>query len=227
MTILRRIIPGVIKLIKLCVFDLDGTLVNSLADLADSTNYALKKHGFYTYPVEKYRYFVGDGVPMLIKRALAENASPETEAALLNDFNDYYSIHYADRTEAYDGNKELLQEISKRGIKCAVLSNKPDNFVKIIVKKIFPDFKFAWIQGKIEGFPKKPDPAALNNILQSLVIEPENTLYIGDSNIDIRTGRNAGTPTCGVLWGFRTRAELEKAGAGHIAAAPGDILKLL
>lgn len=214
-------------MIKLCVFDLDGTLVNSLNDLADATNFALKKHGFSTYPVEKYRYFVGDGVPMLIKRALGENDSPEMESALLSDFNSYYNEHYADHTAPYDGIRELLSELSRRNILCAVLSNKPDNFVKIIVGEIFTDFKFSWIQGKMDGIPKKPDPTALKSIMDSLSVNAGETLYIGDSNIDIFTGKNAGVKTCGVLWGFRTKGELEEAGADYIAASPLAVLDLI
>jgi phosphoglycolate phosphatase len=214
-------------LIELCVFDLDGTLVNSLADLADSTNYALKKNGFVTCPADRYRFFVGNGVPMLIKRALGGQASPEAEKAVLCDFNAYYNTHYADHTRPYDGNVELLEALRARGVKCAVLSNKPDNFVKIIVAEILPQFRFSWVQGKAEGFPKKPDPAALNFILHSLGVKKENTLYIGDSNVDIFTGKNAGVMTCGVLWGFRGRDELEEAGACHIVSEPKEILGLL
>ena len=215
------------KLVELCVFDLDGTLVNSLEDLADSTNFALGKYGFGTYPVEKYRYFVGDGVPMLIKRALGENDCEKAEKVLLDDFNTYYMAHYADHTRPYDGNIEMLNNLRSRGIKCAVLSNKTDSFVKIIVKKLLPEIDFAWVQGKADGFPKKPDPTALNFIIQKLGIKKENTLYIGDSNVDIITGKNAGVRTCGVLWGFRGRDELEKAGADCIVSKPRELLEQL
>lgn len=212
---------------ELCVFDLDGTLVDSLEDLADSTNYALKKNGFQTYPKDVYRNFVGDGVPMLIKRALGRLDTPEAENMLLSDFNMYYSAHYADHTRPYGGNIKLIEELNARAVRCAVLSNKPDNFVKTIVAKLMPDIEFSWVQGKTEGFPKKPDPAALNFIMASLGVKPENTLYIGDSDVDIFTGKNAGVRTCGVLWGFRGRAELEKAGAYRIASEPKEILTLL
>jgi phosphoglycolate phosphatase len=214
-------------LVELCVFDLDGTLVNSLEDLANSTNFALKKYGFGTYPVEKYRYFVGDGVPMLIKRALGENDTPQAEEAMLAEFNAYYNEHYADHTRPYEGNIEMLRALRQRGIKCAVLSNKPDEFVKIIIKKILPEIDFEWVQGKAEGFPKKPDPTALNFIMQKLGVKKEDVLYIGDSNVDVKTGKNAGVRTCGVLWGFRERDELEKAGADIIISKPQEIIKYL
>ena len=212
---------------ELCVFDLDGTLVNSIKDLAASTDYALSKNGFPKNPLESYRYFVGDGVPMLIKRALKDNDSPEAEKAVHADFDAYYNKHYADNTQPYAGITELLTVLQQRGIKCAVLSNKPDNFVKIIVSKMFSDFKFSWVQGKADGFPKKPDPTALNFIIRSLGVKKENTLYVGDSNVDIFTGKNAQVQSCGVLWGFRDRDELEKAGAVSIVSKPEEILSLL
>lgn len=211
---------------KLYVFDLDGTLINSLEDLADSTNYALKKNGFSTYETQKYKYFVGDGVPMLIKRALGERYAEKAQEAVHADFNEFYNEHYADKTRPYKGCEVLLKAIEKQGAKCAVLSNKPDNFVKIIVKKIYPDFNFAWVQGKMEGVPKKPDPSSLLFILRSLGVKKENTLYIGDSNVDVFTGKNAGITTCGVTWGFRGRGELEAAGADYVVDSPEEILKL-
>lgn len=212
-------------MIKLCVFDLDGTLVNSLDDLAESTNYALRKNGFKTYEHSKYKYFVGDGIKVLVKRVLGGNATPETEEAVLADFNLHYNLHYADNTKPYDGCEKMLKKLSEKGINCAVLSNKPDNFVKIIVSKLYPDFKFSWVQGKAEGFPKKPDPTALKFILKSLKTDLEDTLYIGDSNVDIFTGKNAGVKTCGVTWGFRDRDELEAAVADYIIDKPEEIFR--
>jgi phosphoglycolate phosphatase len=214
-------------LVKLCVFDLDGTLVNSLADLADCTNFALEKNGFKAHALPEYRHFVGDGVPMLIKRALGGNYSPQAEKTVLADFDKRYQKHFDDLTRPYNGNEDLLTALEARGIKYAVLSNKPDNFVKIIVAKMYPDFDFAWVQGKADGFPKKPDPTTLILILNTLGIKPSETLYIGDSNVDIFTGKNAGIETCGVTWGFRDMAELEEAGADHIVDMPEQILKLV
>lgn len=217
----------VIKLFELCIFDLDGTLVNSLDDLADATNHALVKNGFAKHPVARYRYFVGNGVPLLIRRALGENACEKAEQAVLRDFNEYYDRHFDDKTRPYEGNTALLRALSDRGVRYGVLSNKPDNFVKQIVSRLLPDYPFAWVQGKSDAFPKKPDPAALEHIIRSLGVKKENTLYIGDSDVDIRTGKNAGVTTCGVLWGFRDIAELEVAGADHIVAEPKEILALI
>lgn len=212
---------------KLCVFDLDGTLVNSLEDLADSTNYALEKNGFETCPLCEYNHYVGDGVPMLLKRALKQKATEDNVKTLLKDFNAYYDTHYANKTRPYGGICELLEKLSALNIKTAVLSNKPDNFVNIIVKELMPQIKFSFVQGKLEGVPKKPDPTALNNIIGNCDVSKDEVLYIGDSNVDVFTGKNAGVRVCGCVWGFRGREELEKAGADFIAYSPLDILNFI
>lgn len=208
---------------QLFVFDLDGTLIDSLEDLAESTNRALAQNGFPRHPTQRYRTFVGDGVGLLVRRALGSAATPENEEKILAGFNREYAVHYADHTRPYPGIPEALRALAQKGVRCAVLSNKPDNFVKEIVSRMFPDFPFAWVQGKAEGFARKPDPASLLHILQSLAVPKNRVLYIGDSDVDIETGRNAGVETCGVAWGFRGRAELAAAGASHVADAPGEL----
>ncbi len=208
---------------QLFVFDLDGTLINSLEDLAESTNRALAQNGFPQYPAQRYRTFVGDGVGMLVKRALGSAATPENEEKILAGFNREYAAHYADHTRPYPGIPGALLALAQKGVRCAVLSNKPDHFVKEIVARMFPGFSFAWVQGKAEGFARKPDPASLLHILQSLAAPKEGVLYIGDSNVDIETGKRAGVETCGVTWGFRGRAELEAAGASYVAQTPGEL----
>lgn len=213
--------------IKLCVFDLDGTLINSLGDLALAMNYSLKKNGLAPYDVDKYRYFVGDGVPMLVKRALAGNYNEELWTQALADFNDYYGAHNDDLTRPYEGAGKLFSELTRRGVKYAVLSNKPDNFVRVLVAKMFPDAHFAKVMGKLDRFPKKPDPASLNFIIDEQGVEKDETLYIGDSNVDIFTGHGAEVKTVGALWGFRTKEELCKAGADHIAQSPLDVLDFI
>lgn len=212
---------------RLCVFDLDGTLVNSLEDLADSTNFALEKNGFKTCPICEYTHYVGDGVPMLLKRALKQKASEENVKILLKDFNDFYNTHYANKTRPYSGICELLVKLSHSGVKTAVLSNKPDNFVKIIVNTLMPDINFTRLQGKLDGVPKKPDPTALNSIIKSCGVTKDEVLYIGDSNVDVFTGKNAGVRVCGCVWGFRGREELETAGADFVADSPLDILNFI
>lgn len=209
---------------KLCVFDLDGTLINSIADLGVSTNWALNKYGFPTYEIDKYRYMVGDGVPVLIKRALKDAYSESAFAKVLESFNFYYNGHFADNTRPYDGIEKMLNALLSAGIKIAVLSNKPDNFVKLIIEKLFPQTSFDFVMGKTDSFPKKPEPDALLHIIEHMGVQKAETLYIGDSNVDIHTAKNAGVKSAGVLWGFRDREELETAGADIIAADPAGLL---
>lgn len=216
-----------VKLLKLVIFDLDGTLVNSLADLADAGNYALGKFGFPAHETEEYRYFVGSGVPELIRRALPnELATQENVEKLKPVFNEYYHGHYADKTKPYDGIKELLSALRKKGIKLAVASNKPDEFTKAIVEEFFGD-TFDIIQGKTDGVEKKPAPDILNKIITELGADKNDVLMVGDSDIDILTAENAAVRSTGCVWGFRTKAELVSAGAVYIAYKPADIEKFI
>lgn len=214
-------------LLKLCVFDLDGTLVNSLKDLANATNYALEKNGYPVRELEEYRYFLGKGLPLLLKGALGDNYSEEARLRLTDDFNFHYGLHYADCSYAYEGMPGLIDDLKARGVCSAVLSNKPDEFVDVIIKKMYPRADFAVVQGKIDRFPTKPDPSSLLNVLKELGVRKDEALYIGDSNIDIFTGHNAGVKAVGVTWGFRPRSELEEAGADYIVQKPAAILNLV
>ena len=213
-------------MIKLCIFDLDGTLINSLNDLADSMNHAIKAHGFPTHAPEKYRQMVGSGVSVLADRAAGapnDQYTPEVKAAILSDFSEYYSVHCLDKTLPYPGIPELLTELDNEGILCAVNSNKPDNFTKQIVSTLFPDKKFAAIWGKRDGYERKPSPDEANAIMRSLNILPEECMYIGDSNVDVQTAKNAGISFCGVTWGFRSQEELISEGASIIAHTVNDL----
>lgn len=214
---------------KLCIFDLDGTLINSLYDLADAMNYALKKNSFKTHDREKYRYMVGCGISVLADRAMVvpEGTDSEMKKIILEDFNEYYNSHNIDLTVPYDGITELLDELDKNNIPYCVLSNKPDVFTKQIVSELFPGRKFAAVMGKRDEFPRKPDPTSVFAILKILDVTPDECLYIGDSNIDMQTAANAGIKSIGVSWGFRPVSELIESGAVHIADAPVDILKFV
>ncbi len=214
-------------MINACVFDLDGTLLNSLRDIANSTNYALTRNGYQPCPVNQYRSFVGDGLEALIRRVLGPDYTTEAGILLVNDFNFYYGSHYSESTLPYNGVPELLQSLLARGLKLAVLSNKPDGFVKVIINELFPDTDFTVIQGKIDKFAHKPDPASLEKVMRELRVTTGETLYIGDSDIDIHTAHNAKLKAVGVTWGFRERSELEAAGADYIVDSPEDILKLV
>lgn len=217
-------------MIKLCIFDLDGTLVNSLQDLASAMNHALSSQGFDAHDTEKYRSFVGSGVSVLADRAaLAPNEryTPQIKEKIISDFSLYYNSHCLDSTVPYNGIPELLSELQKRKILFAVNSNKPDVFTKKIVASLFRDIPFAAVCGKRDEFEKKPSPDGANFIMKTLSVRPEETIYIGDSNVDVLTAKNAGTFSCGVSWGFRSVQELISSGAQYVADSPDDILSLI
>lgn len=213
-------------MIKLCVFDLDGTLADTLPDLADAMNYALSANNFKTYDNDAYKKFVGDGLLKLIERA-APSANTLTAKKIKQDFDSYYKNHSLDKTSAYPGCNELLHELRDCNIKCAVLSNKPDEFVSDILNTLYPDFKFDKFCGKKDGYNTKPDPAVLNLMIEELATKHDECIFIGDSNVDIYTAKNANVHSCGVLWGFRDENELKSAGADFIAKSPKDILSFV
>lgn len=213
-------------MIQCCVFDLDGTLVNSLRDLAEATNYALLQNGISAKSVEEYRYFVGDGVFKLVERAAGPGVSQELLTKVKQGFDDYYTSHYHVYTEFYPGIFPLLQDLKKQGIRLAVISNKPHEFAVRIVEEFAPGM-FDSVMGNSPQFPKKPDPASLLHTMQTLNVHPSECLFIGDSNVDVYTGHNAGVPVIGVTWGFRPRQELKAAGADYLADCPEDIKQVL
>ena len=217
-------------MIKLCIFDLDGTLINSIYDLADSMNYALKKYGFHTHETEKYKKIVGSGISVLADRAMVipvGSADPDMKKALLADYNEYYNIHCMDKTRPYEHIKDLHDELDKRNIMYSVMSNKPDIFSKKIVETLFPENKFASIWGKRDGFERKPSPQSVWALIDELNVKRDECLYIGDSDVDAQTAQNAGLKFCGVEWGFRSIEELQNAGAELIVKTPLDILTVI
>ena len=209
-------------MIRLAVFDLDGTLVNSLADLAAASNYGLRTLGFPEHPTEQFRYFVGNGVRKLCERVLPEDAKEyvDRQYAL---FSEYYNTHYADKTRPYPGIEALLLRLKGEGMRLAVASNKTESFTREIVTHFFGTDLFDLVSGKIDGRPVKPDPAILQAVMQQLGTAPEETVMIGDSNVDVRTALAAGTHSIGCVWGFRTEQELTQAGAQRLAETPKDI----
>ncbi len=214
-------------MIKAVLFDLDGTLVNSLDDLADSTNFALASLGFPTHETEKYKYFVGDGIPKLIKRALPEGKrTEETQSQCLELFMSRYREHYFDKTDAYDGIKELLLGLKSEGFKIAVISNKAQEMAQKVVSKVFGDI-FDSVAGKREGYKSKPDPALMLEIIGELGVTPEDCLLIGDSGMDMAAAVNAKVTGIGVLWGFREKHELIRNGAKFIASKPSQISDII
>ena len=212
-------------MIKAVLFDLDGTLVNSLFDLGASTNYALEKMGFSTHETEKYKIFVGDGMAKLIERALPEDKRDrETINTTLQIFMEHYRAHYVDKTVPYDGISELLDAL--KGYKKAVISNKADEMVIPLTKKLLGE-RFDIVCGKREGYPTKPDPTLTLEIIKELGVEPKECIFVGDSGMDMAVAKNSGCVAVGVLWGFRGKEELKANGADYIVSNALEILHIL
>lgn len=212
---------------KLCIFDLDGTLVNSVYDLADAMNAVLENNGCPVHDVEKYKYFVGNGTLKLVERAVPESErSPERVAELHKQFAAEYEKRLVNKTRAYDGIKELLTELKARGVLLAVASNKPHPFTVEVVEGVFGKGVFDLISGKKEGVPTKPSPEIMLDIMAKLGAAAEGCIHSGDSAVDVNTAHNSGVKCIGCTWGFRTREELEGAGADFIAEGPEDIFTL-
>lgn len=213
---------------KCVIFDLDGTLVNSLYDLGDSVNKALKKHGLPVHPYDAYKYFVGNGRAKLIERAMGESAKDkELLSKVTKDYDDDYLVHCLDKTAPYNGVADMLKSLQQNGVKINVLSNKPDEFVKNMLDTLFSDIKFDIAWGKKAQYPTKPDPSSVLAILDELSVDKGDCLYVGDSNVDVITARNAGLDFCGVLWGFRTQEELENEGAKQTVSTAAELLKVI
>jgi len=208
------------------IFDLDGTLIDSLEDIADSMNAVLTSRGFSEHPFESYRTFVGEGVKTLVRRALPEGYySEETIEECVLEMRAEYQLRWADKTRPYDGIPGVLDELFHRGIKLNVFSNKPGDFTRMTVGKFFGEDKFQQILGVGPSVPAKPNPAGAFRIAESLELPPGRFLFFGDTNIDMRTARKAGMIPVGVLWGFRSMEELKDAGAKEVLRNPEDILK--
>ena len=215
-------------MIKTVLFDLDGTLLNTIDDLADAGNWVCTQNGWPTFTVEQFKHMVGIGIPMLVERFSPEDArSQEQLAATLAQFSARYDAHKEDKTAPYAGIPELLDTLRANGIQCAVFSNKADAFCGKIIEHYFGPDSFSLVRGSRPGVPTKPAPAGVYSLMADLGADPQSTLFVGDSDVDILTGHNAGLPALGVLWGFRGEAELTAAGADALAAKPEDILTYL
>lgn len=214
-------------MIKAVLFDLDGTLVNSLEDLAASTNYALELFGFPIHETEKYKYFVGNGMQNLIERVLPESyRDRDTREKVFKVFWNHYKEHYVDKTLPYNGINELLSALKDDGMKIAVVSNKAHEMTVTVVNRLFGDI-FDTVCGKVENFPAKPDPTLTLKVIDDLCVKPSECVLIGDSGMDSATAVNAGCMGIGVLWGFRTEEELRTNGAKYIVNKPCEILDIL
>ena len=208
------------------IFDLDGTLLNTLGDLRAATNHALEVRGLPPHSMEEIRQFIGNGIRLLICRAMPEG-TPEAEIdAALDDFKAYYAAHIHDRTVPYDGIPQLLTALRKRGIQVAVLSNKIDSASQQLIEYFFPG-KTDVVFGEHVGVPRKPDPTSCRMVMQQLGVQPEQVLYVGDSGTDMQTAKNAGLYAVGVTWGFRSKEVLLKYGADVLVHRPEQILHIL
>ena len=221
---------------KICavIFDMDGTLLNTLADIAHSINSALQRHGFPTHPADAYRMMVGSGMRPSVERAIEAGGGESNEEVtdqlidrMVAEVNSAYAADPVSRTGFYDGIAGLLTSLADRGIPMAVLSNKPDILVQLIAREFFSQWNFRGILGVREGFPKKPDPTIALEFAGRMEADRAEVLFLGDSDIDMLTARRAGMLAVGALWGFRDADELWTAGAQEVVNHPEEILSLV
>ena len=208
------------------IFDMDGTILNTLGDLADAGNHICAAHDWPTYPVEAYKKMVGNGIAMLVRRFVPAGLSEEEISAALAEFSIYYNAHKEDKTTPYSGIPEVIGLLKQAGIKVGVLTNKNNDMAEEVAERYYPGV-FDAVQGVLPDVPVKPHPAMLELVMEKLGAVPETTLFVGDSNVDIQTGKNGGLTTCGVLWGFRSREELAGEGADYIIESPAQLVKVV
>jgi phosphoglycolate phosphatase len=213
---------------KAALFDLDGTLLDTIGDLGDSMNYVLERMGYPTHDIEEYKHFIGDGIRELVSRSLpADKRDEDSVRNALAAMKDTYSKRWDVKTRPYPGITDMLDALAEKGIKLSVLSNKADDITKNIIKKLLPLWNFYPVFGERQGVPKKPDPAGAFEIIRILGVKPDECLYIGDSGNDMKTANASGMYAVGVLWGFRKAEELVENGARALISHPLDLLNLL
>lgn len=209
---------------KLAIFDMDGTILDTLEDLADSTNYALRINGMPERTIDEVRRFVGNGIGKLIERAVADGATKEDIDRVFNTFTAYYKEHCADKTKAYDGITDTIKELRNMGVKTAVVSNKADFGVQKLCEDYF-DGLFDIAVGERRGIKRKPYPDSVFEVLKQLNISKEDAVYIGDSDVDYNTSVNAGIDVIMVGWGFRDEEFLKECGAKFVIKSPSEIIR--
>ncbi len=199
------------------IFDLDGTLLNTIEDLAAAGNYVCRENGWPEYSVGEFQQMVGHGIPNLVRQFSPEDCrSPLMVVNTVAQFSDYYGAHNMDKTAPYPGIPAMLKRLKAAGVRLAVYSNKADEFSQTIIRHYFPD-TFDLVRGKLPGVPVKPDPTGVRQVLEALDAAGADTLFVGDSDTDMDTAHNAGLAACGVTWGFRDRQVLVDAGAELLA----------
>jgi phosphoglycolate phosphatase len=213
---------------KAVIFDLDGTLLDTLEDIADAMNSVLAEDGFPTHALESYRTFVGDGVRTLARRTLPETQRDEKSVDRFTArMRAAYARNWNAKTTPYPGVPEMLDAIAERDLKIAILSNKPDDFTRLCVEELLPKWRFDVVAGHRDGIPLKPEPGGAVAVASQLGFPPAEILYVGDSGMDMQTAVGAGMTPVGVLWGFRSRKELLDAGAAALAVVPSDVVSFL
>lgn len=216
------------KMKKLVIFDLDGTLLNTIADLGNSTNYALERLGYPIHDIPSYCFRVGNGINKLFERALPEGSQTEANVLKVRKFfMEYYNLHCADETRPYPGIPQLLEALQGRGISMAVASNKYQEASSILMRHYFPNIPFVAVFGQRDGIERKPNPAVVFEIMKIARVNASDVLYVGDSGVDMETALNAGVTACGVTWGFRPESELQKFHPAYVVDSPEAILSLL
>ena len=213
-------------MIDTIIFDLDGTLLNTLEDLMDSVNFALERQGYPLRNLEEIRSFVGNGIRLLMERAVPQEVvGTDTFEVCFKDFNDYYKVHMEDKTAPYDGINEMLKNIKKAGFKTAIVTNKVDYAAQELCNRLFPEIDL--VVGSVDNRPNKPAPDGAFYAIDTLGSKAENTIFVGDADTDILTAKNAGLKSIGVLWGFRDREIIEAEGAEYIVETVNDLEKQL
>lgn len=213
---------------QLVIFDLDGTLLNTIADLGTATNHALRVCGYPEHNLASYPKMVGNGITRLIERALPEDErDTETVERVREKFKEYYDEHMNDLTEPYPDIIDMLRELGKMGVKLAVASNKYQAAVVALIRHYFPDIDWQAIEGQKEGVPTKPDPSIVFEILAKCPTRKSKVLYVGDSGVDMETARRACVDSCGVTWGFRSLKELKDHHADNIVDTPDGIIAVV
>lgn len=208
---------------RLVIFDLDGTILNTLEDLTDAMNFALGQNGQRARSIDEVRIFVGNGIKKLVERAVEPRTGAEKTDKIYRDFMYYYKAHCADKTRPYDGIKELLTELKKEGFLTAVVSNKADEAVKKLCEQYFEGV-FDYCVGERAGIRTKPAPDSVNEVLKTLSVDRAEAVYVGDSDVDIETAKNAGLDCISVKWGFRDEKFLLEHGAARIVGSPAQLM---
>lgn len=216
-----------VKRYKGIIFDLDGTLLDTIEDLGDSMNEVLERFNRSTYTYEEYKLKVGGGFRGLVLNCFPEESNEETIDEIVRLYDEAYSRNYLNKTKPYGGIEEVLDILKQRGYKLAINSNKGDEYTNKLVSRFFSEIPFIKVHGERAGVPRKPDPTAALEIAQSMNLELKDILYIGDTKTDIMTAKNAGMDSIGVLWGFRGREELSRYGANFIISYAEEILNIV